>query len=64
MSESNDQFETKPIVNVMNDLHSINQKMNQMKVDIIYIKSDLKLILEQLQEREKIEKMGGGWWIY
>tara|TARA_R110000744_G_scaffold213847_1_gene332747 strand:- start:122 stop:316 length:195 start_codon:yes stop_codon:yes gene_type:complete len=64
MNESEELSRLKPIVDVKNSLHSINKLMNEMKVDLIYIKSDIKEIKEIIKEKEKIEKMGGGWWIY
>ena len=64
MQESQDSSQLKPIVDVKNSLHAINKLMNEMKVDLIYIKSDIKEIKEIIKEKEKIEKMGGGWWIY
>ena len=64
MNESEELSRLKPIVDVKNSLHAINKLMNEMKVDLIYVKSDLKEIKEIIKEKEKIEKMGGGWWIY
>ena len=62
--EEHNPFQPKPIVDVKNSLHSINKLMNEMKVDVICIKSELKEIKEIIKEKEKIEKMSGGWWIY
>ena len=64
MNESPELSQLKPIVDVKNSLHAINKLMNEMKVDLIYIKSDLKEIKEIIKEKQKTEKMSGGWWIY
>ena len=48
-----EKIDTKPIVNVMNDLHSINRNMNQLKIDLMCIKSDIALLKELIIEKEK-----------
>jgi hypothetical protein len=35
-----------------------------MRVDMSIIRADIKIIKEKLEEKEKVEKMSGGWWIY
>ncbi len=62
--EEHNPFQPKPIVDVKNTLHSINKMLNEMKVDVICIKSEINEIKEIIKEKEKIEKMSGGWWIY
>tara|TARA_R110000803_G_scaffold25728_2_gene61423 strand:- start:535 stop:726 length:192 start_codon:yes stop_codon:yes gene_type:complete len=60
-----DRIDPKPIVNVMNDLHSINRTMNQLKVDILCIKSDIALLKELIIEKEKKQKeISKGWYIF
>ena len=60
-------FRSKPIVDVKNSLHSINKLLNEMKVDVICIKSELNEIKEIIKEKEKTKEtqpISGGWWIY
>lgn len=61
-------FQVKPIVDVKNTLHSINQMLNGLKVDVICIKSDLKEIKEILDKKEKDykhkESIKSGWFLY
>ena len=61
-------FQVKPIVDVKNTLHSINQMLNGIKVDVICIKSDLKEIKELLDKKEKDykhkENIKSGWFLY
>tara|TARA_R110000764_G_C10879809_1_gene368915 strand:+ start:442 stop:633 length:192 start_codon:yes stop_codon:yes gene_type:complete len=60
-----DRIDPKPIVNVMNDLHSINRTMNQLKVDVLCIKSDIALLKELIIEKEKKQKeISKGWYIF
>jgi len=64
MDEQNP-FRSKPIVDVKNSLHSINKMLNEMKVDVICIKSEIKEIKHIIKEKEKkSETISGGWWIY
>tara|TARA_S200002703_G_scaffold51563_1_gene44782 strand:+ start:10113 stop:10328 length:216 start_codon:yes stop_codon:yes gene_type:complete len=61
---------TKPIDDVRNTLHSINRNINQLKTDVICIKSDLSIIKDYIrkiekEEKEKIEReeaLKNGWW--
>ena len=46
-------FVQKPIDVVKNDIHSIKQNLNTIKVDVVCIKSELKQILELIKEKEK-----------
>mgnify|MGYP003148700673 CR=1 FL=1 len=48
----------KPIDRVNENLHSINLNLNQMKIEMQYIKSDILLIKQHFKnkEKEKIEK--------
>ena len=61
-------FQIKPIVDVKNTLHSMNRMLNEMKVDVICIKSDLKEIKELLDKKEKDykhkESIKSGWFLY
>tara|TARA_R110000765_G_scaffold376889_2_gene467648 strand:- start:116 stop:307 length:192 start_codon:yes stop_codon:yes gene_type:complete len=58
-------IESKPIVNVINDLHSINQNLNQLKIDLMCIKSDISLIKEIIIEKQKKEKdISRGWYLF
>ena len=61
-------FEVKPIVDVKNTLHAMNRMLNEMKVDVICIKSDLKEIKELLDKKEKDykhkESIKSGWFLY
>ena len=60
-----EKIDTKPIVNVMNDLHSINRNMNQLKIDLMCIKSDINIIKELIIEKEKKQKeISKGWYIF
>tara|TARA_R110001592_G_scaffold341180_1_gene629957 strand:- start:4144 stop:4338 length:195 start_codon:yes stop_codon:yes gene_type:complete len=63
--EEQNPFRSKPIVDVKNSLHSINKMLNEMKVDVICIKSEIKELKEIIKEKEKkSETISGGWWIY
>ncbi len=61
-------FQVKPIVDVKNTLHAMNRMLNEMKVDVICIKSDLKEIKEILDKKEKDykhkESIKSGWFLY
>jgi len=59
-----DTLQQKPIYDVKNSLHTINRNLNQMKTDIVCIKSDLSIIKDyiRLKEKEKDEALKGGWW--
>lgn len=61
-------FQVKPIVDVKNTLHAMNRMLNEMKVDVICIKSDLKEIKELLDKKEKDykhkESIKSGWFLY
>jgi hypothetical protein len=61
-------FQVKPIVDVKNTLHAMNRMLNEMKVDVICIKSDLKEIKEILDQKEKDykhkESIKSGWFLY
>ena len=60
-----EKIDPKPIVNVMNDLHSINRNMNQLKIDLMCIKSDIALLKELIIEKEKKQKeISKGWYIF
>lgn len=49
-------FEIKPIEKVNQNLLSINQLLNQMKIDIVCIKSEISQIKEFIKEKEKKEE--------
>tara|TARA_Y100001972_G_scaffold128687_1_gene191012 strand:+ start:679 stop:882 length:204 start_codon:yes stop_codon:yes gene_type:complete len=61
-------FQVKPIVDVKNTLHAMNRMLNEMKVDVICIKSDLKEIKEILDQKENDykhkESIKSGWFLY
>lgn len=66
MSDENP-FQLKPIDAVKNDIHSINRKLNEMKIDVICIKSEINEIKELIKERKEYEQktnIKSGWWIY
>jgi|TARA_R110000751_G_scaffold120377_1_gene221097 hypothetical protein len=55
-------FVAKPIEEVKTDIHSINQNLNTIKVDVMFIASEIKQIKELLKEREeKKAKISKGW---
>jgi hypothetical protein len=63
----NNPMETKPIVDVQNTLHTISRNINQLKMDIICIKSDLSIIKDYINEKKKIKlleekEISKGWW--
>jgi len=57
-------FKEKPILRIEEDIRKIRTSLNTLIIDTQSIKSDLAEIKEILKEKEKIEKMSGGWWIY
>ena len=61
-------FQVKPIVDVKNTLHSMNRMLNEMKVDVICIKSEIKEIKEIIEQKEKDykhkENIKSGWFLY
>ena len=57
-------FKEKPILRIEEDIRKIRTTLNTIIIDTQSIKSDLAEIKEILKEKEKIEKMSGGWWIY
>jgi hypothetical protein len=59
---SKNPFQTKPIESVKNDLHTINRNLNQLKTDVICIKSDLSIIREIIKKKEaKENEISKGW---
>ena len=54
----------KPIIRIEEDIRKIRSSLNTLFIDTQSIKSDIAEIKEILKEKEKIEKMSGGWWIY
>jgi len=54
----------RPIDTLKNTTNEISQIVKIMRVEMSIIKADLKIIKERLEEKEKIEKASGGWWIY
>ena len=55
-------FVAKPIEEVKTDIHSINQNLNTIKVDVMFIASEIKQIKELLKEREaKKAQISKGW---
>jgi len=53
-----------PIYDVKKTTDDISQLIKNMRVDMSIIRADIKIIKERLEEKEKVEKMSGGWWIY
>jgi len=49
-------IESKPIDKVNNNLHSINQILNQLKIEMLCIKSEILQIKEFVKELEKTEE--------
>lgn len=49
-------IETKPIDKVNNNLHSINQILNQLKIEMLCIKSEILQIKEFIKQLEKPEE--------
>lgn len=49
---------------IKNNTEEINKTIKSIRVDVNIMRAELKIIKERLEERDKIEKMGGGWWIY
>jgi hypothetical protein len=60
--------ENRPILRIEQDIRSLRSSLNTILIDTQALKSALKSdiaeIKEILKEKEKIEKMSGGWWIY
>ncbi len=54
----------RPILRIEDDIRKIRSSLNTLIIDTQSIKSDIAEIKEILKEKEKIEKMSGGWWIY
>jgi len=54
----------KPIHDIKRTTDEISQIIKNLKVDMSIIRADIKIIKEKLEEKEKVEKMSGGWWIY
>lgn len=54
----------KPIDTLKKTTDEISQIVKIMRVEMSIIKADLKIIKEKLEEKEKVEKASGGWWIY
>ncbi len=46
----------KPIMKVEETLRDINRKLDQMIIDMQYIKSDTKLIKEDIEKKERIKR--------
>ena len=58
------QLSDKPILRVENDIREINNKLNTIIIDTQSIKSDIAEIKRIIKEKEKVERMAGGWWMY
>jgi hypothetical protein len=54
----------KEVNQIITDIREINKKLNTIVIETQSIKSDIFEIKEIIKEKEKIEKMSGGWWIY
>ena len=49
--------ECRPIDRVEENLDKLQDKLNCMKVDVATIKSDLKVILQRIKDKEKQEEL-------
>ena len=59
---SDNPFVAKPIEEVKNDIHSIKQTLNTIKVDVVCIKSEIRQIKELLKLKEKEQiPISKGW---
>jgi hypothetical protein len=54
----------KPIDEVKRISEDISKLVKNMRVDINVMRADIKMIKEKIDEKEKVEKVSGGWWIY
>jgi len=54
----------KEVIQIITDIREINKKLNTIVIETQSIKSEIFAIKEIIKEKEKIEKMSGGWWIY
>lgn len=54
----------RPILRIQEDIRNLRSSLNTLFIDTQSIKSDIAEIKEILKEKEKVEKMSGGWWIY
>jgi len=61
---SSDIIYEKPIDTLKKSTDEISQIIKNMRVDMSIIRADIKIIKEKLEEKDKIEKASGGWWIY
>jgi len=52
MSDYTNPFEPKPIEKVKNDIHAINRNINQIKMDIISMRSDISIIKQLLDAKD------------
>lgn len=56
-------FHVKPIEDVKNTQHSINRTLNQIKIDVISMKSDISIIKDHINLQKKREQeISNGWW--
>ena len=63
MSNFQDLPEVKPIIRVEDNLHSLRNILNQIKIDISIIKSDLDLIKTLIRENHN-EPISNGWFSF
>ena len=50
----------KPVEQIMELVKQIDKDMFDIKQDILFIKMKIK----EREEKEKIEKLSGGWWLF
>lgn len=56
------ELKPKPIEEVINELHTIKRILNELKLNIVCIDSEIKLIKETLKNKEKPkEEISKGW---
>jgi len=63
MSNFKDLPDCKPINRVEENIYELNKLHTQIKIDVAEIKSDLKIILQRIKEKEvkKQEDIAKGW---
>jgi len=56
------ELKPKPIEEVLNELHTIKRILNELKINIVCIDSEIKIIKENLKNKEKPkEEISKGW---
>jgi len=56
------ELKPKPIEEVLNELHTIKRILNELKINVVCIDSEIKIIKETLKNKEKAkEEISKGW---